>query len=505
MDSLKKLEEISSQNKEIFDKIFKKESLNEAIIQRIKNKPGYLINGNYVYSMGSDGTVAPFVENTWTLPEYSWLVNARFESDYIYFFNKQVQFRGKWYDGSFEGYEFLGGSYFYDGEFKGQIYNSSNKFFQASPDQFFSGLWMNHQDGILGVDLYTAPIDNASSIELAAVPTGWFISIVGDKGEKINFAVVKKIDDKNTDFIFQIYPSLEKLKVEWETIRADYLRQGIIAVRGAFNLLGTKYAIKKIASISVTNEVPGVRISAKNTIDFSADPLLKNFMSYNNIPISVEINSSTQEGKDFVEQFKKDLPRGVFSDVLNKIKNYIAAGTIRGFYSDEFIGLAPIFNNIKGSYGINDKLVPDAEKAMDYLNKFMLYVAGESGNFDTNAPPVITESILKIKDLILGKIKKALKVDKYIRRTELSPKQPIPGKQDSSVDGKTGTEKDNQAAFIAGKQQWTSSQPVTYSQPETSSQSTTYLQQATQSKEEEEKAKAQQNIRAFKKSTPPAK
>jgi hypothetical protein len=474
MDSLKKLEEISSQNKEIFDKIFKKKSLNEAIIQRIKDKPGYLVNGNYVYRMGSDGTIAPFVENTWTLPEYSWVVNARFEADYIYFFNRQVQFRGKWYDGSFEGYEFLGGSYFYDGEFKGQIYNSSNKFFQAQPDQFFSGLWMNHQEGILGVELYTSPIENASSIEFAAIPTGWFISVVGDRGEKLSFSVIKKIDDKDTDFIFQVYPNLEKLKVEWETIRADYIRQGNIAVGSTFNLLGTKHTINRVTSISVTNEVPGVRISAKNTIDFSIDPSLKGFLSYKNIAIPVEINSSSQEGKDFVEQFKKDLPRGVFSDVLKKIQSYIAAGVINGFYSDEFIGLAPLFNNIRGT---KSKLVPDAQKAMDYLNKFMLYVAGEAKDVDTAT--FVQESVIKLKDAITKKIKQALKVDKYIKRTELFQKKQVPGQPDADAYEKVGTEKSNQAAFIAGKQP--------HEQPE------------------EEKAKVQQLVHGVKKSVPPVK
>jgi hypothetical protein len=207
--------------------------------------------------------------------------------------------------------------------------------------------------------------------------------------------------------------------------------------------LGANYQINNVVSIFVSDEIPGVRISVKNSVDFSIDPNLKGFLSYKNIAIPIEVDSSTQEGKDFVEQFKKDLPRGVFSDVLKKIQDYIAAGTITGFSDEEFIGLAPIFNNIRGRKVTNQQV----RDLMSYLNKFMLYVAKESKDIDTAT--LVTESIIKMKDILTKKIKQKLKVDKFIKPI-VQKDDEQPGSKIGTGD-KGGTQKSNQQAFIDSK------------------------------------------------------
>jgi len=410
MDSIKKIEEISSKNNEIFEKIF----LNEAILTRTRDRVyTYAINGNYLYRMGGEGA---YLEATFNRPEFAWLLNAKFKADYIFIKGDQLTFTGDWYSGSFEGYSFATGSNFIGGEFKGERYEAGNKSFKAPPEKYFKGIWENPQDGILGVEMYKEPIENtADGIELAAVPTGWFVTVLGEGGEKLTFRVIKKLDDKDTNFVFQIYPNLQKLQVLWETIRTNYLNNGHIVKGMPFNLLGATYQIGQVDSIFVTNEQPGERVSAKDTVDFSLDPKLKGFLSYKNTAIPIEIDSSSQEGKDFVEQFKKDLPRGVFSDLLKNLAGYISSGIVRGFSDDEFVGLAPIFNNIRGIKVTDNK----ARELMSYLNKFMLYIAGEAADVDTNN--LITESVLKIKTLITNKIKQALKTNTYVPYFQRDP------------------------------------------------------------------------------------
>jgi len=413
MDALKSLEEISLKNEAIFSKFFKKPPASNSYYS-LTNNNGHI---NPIDDMGSDGSIQYNVEGGLKL--FPWLFNATFSAEFIYFKNKKVWFRGRWENGIFEGERFMEGSQFVSGKFKGGIYEAENDGYEAAPDSFLSGTWENYEHGILGRELYTKPIINTEeSVELVSVPTGWFVTLIGEQNAKVTFKIIKKIDDKNTDFIFQIYPNLHSLQIAWETIRANYLNNGYIIKGKSFELLGNQYKINKVNSIVVSNEQPEERISAKNIIDFSVDSNLKNFLSYKKIPISIEVDSSSQIGKDFVEQFKKDLPRGVFSDVLKQMQNYVAAGIITGFVDKDFVGLAPVFNNTIGDKGKNEKIIKD-EKIMDlmlYLNNFMLYIAKESKDIDKSE--LMTESVLKINNVIIKKIKQILKIDKFIKVPE---------------------------------------------------------------------------------------
>jgi hypothetical protein len=407
MDLINKLEKISLRNEGLFNNIFSKKKSSDANYLKDAKPHGYFLGNNYVYGMGSDGHVNPFLQSTWSDGDYDWLINAKFHASYMYFLGDKLKFSGKWNNGSFEGYDFTGDSYFFGGEFRGEKFSVNNNRFQATPNSFFSGKWMDYKNGILGVDLYKDVIvDTMNSIELAAVPTNWYVTVCGN-GRQVTFKVVKKIDDNNTTFTFKMYPDLKQIQVEWENIRRNYLDFGYIIKGRDFTLL-SGYEIYDVDSIVVTNEEPEVKISSINTISFALDPNLKNFLSYKNIPVTIEINSSSQRGKDFVEQFKKDLPKGVFSNVLSKLASYIASGFITGVPDEEFIDLAPIFNNTRGIEIKSENI----RQLMLYLNNFIIYVANEATDFDTNT--VITESVVKTKNVIIEKIKKILKIDTYI-------------------------------------------------------------------------------------------
>ncbi|MFA5067048.1 MAG: hypothetical protein WC466_03285 [Candidatus Izemoplasmatales bacterium] len=412
MDFLGRLNEISKKNKVIFDNIFKKNIIQEKkeyILQKPKRGLGYFVNGNYVYTMGSDGHVNPFSEALWRMRQYIWIVNARFEASLIYFLGEKIRFKGKWANGSFEGYEFMPNSVFLGGEFKGEIYNSLNEYFKVSPVRFISGKWMNPQNGILGVELQEKPVENMNHVELASVPVNWFIKLVGIKdGERksLNFKIIKKLDDKSADFVFQIYPNLEKIEVLWEDIRSQYRQKGGAVVGEKFDLLGEKYYFENIESISIDSSDPHEKISAKNTINFASDNNLKGFLTYQKTPVTFQVNSSSQEGKDFVEKFKLDLSRGEFSKKLSEIRNYIASGIINGFLDEDFVALIPIFNNIKGGKIQNQKIWD----LMDYLNKFVMYVINEASDLDTEK--LISEELLKIKNILTKRLKDFLKIKK---------------------------------------------------------------------------------------------
>lgn len=427
MDSIKKLEEINK----VTEGLFKSAS---GYLTR-NRKGGYFLNNNPVDGMFGDGLFSPV---TWSNPGLAWLINSKFDADFITLVaGNRVKMNGIWNEGTFEGESFAGTfnngtfrgktfsgtfkngifegnsfegtqSVFENGEFRGNIYNAGNVgFFRATPDKYFKGLWINHQNGILGIDLIKEPIENTvENIELAAVPDGWFVTLIGDKGKKLIFKVIKKIDDKSTDFVFEIYPSLAKLKVLWETIRVDYINNGHINKGRQFGLLGQQYLITNITSIVVSNEQPNVIVNAQNTIDFSKDKRLNKFFLYGKNPLKFQVSTNSPDAVEKIQGIQKFIDSGGFYNGLNRLKFLIQNKSIDGYNNEKWEFLKPVFNNVIGIKPATDKKVLEFMKYLNYIISIVTL----------NSKLLLKE--YKTNSIFIGILKKFLETDKYINSSE---------------------------------------------------------------------------------------
>lgn len=451
MDSVKKLEEINATNDGLF------EGLGD-IWGNVKNKVqtvlsnagsrgyltknsngGYFLNGNPVGNMGGDGVENPFEQATWNLPEFEWLMNSKFQATYIRVVevNKQpqIQFQGNWIEGEFKGANFGGtnSTFGEKGKFNGGVCDSPNANFKAPPENFINGRYTDNKNGILGRGIHTTVLNNVQSIELIEVAVGWNVLLQGDKGKKVYFKVVKKLDANSTDFILEYHSappeSNKQIIIKWETIRANYANNGFIKVGASFNLMGSPCELIKVTSISVTNEEPNVPVNlkAKNIIDFSTDKKLK-------IPFKFQVSVNSAEAVKKVQEVQSLVTSGNFYQGLNKLRYYIANGEIDGYNDVKWVFLKPVFNNVEGE---NTLVSDEVKNFMQQLNDIIEIVTLNSR--------ILKES--RAGSLFVDILKKFLKIDKYIGKN--IAKKPIKkSNMSNSKTNSTATPKANQAARL---------------------------------------------------------
>jgi len=376
MDSLEKLNEQKKINEGIFNNIFKKKQQQNKILIEVEN--GYLLNGNFIGAMYGDGYTNPYDEDVWLNPEYKWMLLGNYKAYKISIENKNINFQGIWNDGEFKGKEFLSGNnvFFVGGQFNGKTYAADNLTYKTSPENFINGTFEDYENGILGTKIYENEILNSEeNIELIRVPDNWFVTIKGDRNKILIFKIIKKLNNKDSNFVFKLIPSMDNVSILWETIRNSYEKIGVLK-NGAYFDLFENYVIKNIKSISVTKTIDDFKISSKNVISFALDKNLKNFVTIKKIPISFEVESNSVESKEFVEKFISDLKTGVFYQKLILLKKYIDNGLISGYLS--FIHLSSIFDGKIGQTTKNQKLDNEINNLMQYFDNFMNFLVEET-------------------------------------------------------------------------------------------------------------------------------
>ena len=410
MDSLKKLEEINSVNEGIFSNIFGKKQ-NDKVVADSKNGIGYFLNGNYIKTILGD---FPYDKDLWNerAPALNWLLRGKYEADKIVVENKtEVYFLGKWYEGDFKGKVFSwgAGAEFNGGEFRGQAYKANNSTYKAGAENYYTGTFADYINGILGTNLYTSEInDTENFIELIRVPDNWVITLKGDRNKSLTFRIIKKIDDKNTDFIFELIPSTDKVKILWENIRVNYRNNGIIAKGNAFELFGGENIIQDVKSIIVASKAKEFKMASKSTIDFSLDKRLKGFLqTKNKMPVSFDLISSKPEQKTYIQGFINDLKNGDFYDNLKLLEKYINLGAIDGYL--KYIFMAPIFDNEVGQIK-NKQLESEINELLKYFNDFMYFIVEKAGK-------------IGVKNAIIKSMKKELGIINKVASKSKTPQQ----------------------------------------------------------------------------------
>ena len=417
MDSIEKLYNQIELNEGIFDKLLgkNKQSQETNYLQKAKGA-GYYLNGNYVYSMYGDGRINPLFQNVWKLPKYKWLLDSKFKASVISLSEDGVSFMGKWYEGEFLGYRFSSGNdvLFLGGTFNGKIYDAANHTFKVEPQNYINGLFLDYKNGILGRELYKNNIQNTNSfIEIIRIPDNWVVTIKGDDNKKLSFKVLKKIDDKNTNFVFEIITTNEKKMVNWESIRNNYEKFGYIQKGGNFGLFGKNLFIKNIKSIVLEqtvvsgNGISNSMVGNAGVINFSLDKRLKSFvLAKNNKPFTFQVDTKNAIANNFIEIFQRDLEDGNFYRLLNKFKLQIEYGFVNGFVSAKYIHLASLFNNDKGTI-LEKDIQPEVADILAYFNNFMEFVVEGSSN--NGIKKQIISSMKKFLNLTNGVIKPNIK------------------------------------------------------------------------------------------------
>lgn len=420
IDPLKKLEEQKENYEEAFGNIFRRKYKQVGnFVQRINDGSGYLLNGNRVDKFFTDGSFFPYSDTMWNQKENIWVLNGKFNASTIYIKDKQISIEGEWYSGEFNGYEFYGNhSVFKGGTFHGQIYSAPNKSYQAGADNYYTGIYKDNKDGILGYDNINQEIDNnVTDVELVTIPVGWYVSLEDENGKKKSFQVSKRLDEKNTYFQFISIPNRTTINVAWETIRSDYLNKGFIVKGRPFNLFNVgKFG--NITKIEIKQEMPLI-------VDFSAHDNLKKFLQIANVNVPFVVSPSSAESKKFTTQFLKDIPKsnGVFYKALKDLKTKIENGQVRGH--DGFTYLYPVFNNLPGNK-ITDK---ETIEELKYLNNVIRYIGGDSVKIKAGNKSV------NIQNKLINAIKKYLGIKKNLKSQNDSTDQTSNGKNSTKLNG----------------------------------------------------------------------
>jgi len=351
---------------------------------------GYYINGNYVSTLNSDGSIYLWSDSEWRSPRLAWMLNAKFKAELINVVEGKVQFAGIWEEGDFQGEQIYGiNSKIVGGTFSGEKFLTINSGFKTQPFNFIRGTYRDHEKGILGTLNYTYEMKNTDKpLELIRVPIGWFVEVMDDSGYKLVFQVLKKIDNISTDFIINIkYPIELKIKMSWEEIRSKYNENAIFTVGDPFGLAEHWPSIEfgrlqKVKSVNILREIPII-------INFNRDKNLADFFMLKGVSIPFEINPTGDDAKKFTQKFLIDLGSGKFYSILKEIALKIRLGKIKGY--GQFIHLEPVFNKIEGEQ-IKDKTTIEE---MQYLDNFVRYIADNALRHQDNGHVVITDQLIK--------------------------------------------------------------------------------------------------------------
>ena len=209
----------------------------------------------------------------WSNGAMSWLAKAKFSAKYLSIDLSQEMvdvFVGEWNGGAFRGNIFTdygigriqakeGDSKFRAGIFSGKTLRINYTNWMTSPYNF-AGRKIDHtEEGILGLPNTTSTQEvDHNGIHLIQVPNGYTIEFKTEDDEFINAVrVVKRMDARNTDFVFSDVNTGNQVTVLWDDMRKSfnkfYLKPGkVFNIPGLFETrepIGT-IEIKKSSAVS---------------------------------------------------------------------------------------------------------------------------------------------------------------------------------------------------------------------------------------------------------------
>lgn len=404
MDSIKKLEEISLQSEALFNRVFGHQAPQMKFLKK-NNQGNYFINNNFVYDFGTDGTANPYDEDMWRDVDMKWILepDVKFKASYISIRNRKLDFQGTWESGVFRGAYFSGTRSFFEsgGVFAGGVYDAPNENFKAMETRFVTGKWTDYKNGILGKANYDSESENTSWVALISVPINWVVKLKGDGGKELSIKVLKKIDNINTDFQFQVLEDSKVFTIKWQTIRENYHNSGFFIKSDSFELLGDAYKINRIDQVSLLKG--DYSIKNQDVVDFSKNQNLAKLFSIKGVPLKFKLNVNTSDVQNKIAQLQKSIEDGSLYSELLQIKHFIESGDITGYSDNEFTYLKPVFNNIQGKVIVDKNVLSIMKK----INEIIWLLS-----FNSN---IIKESKNETLSIVVNIFKKILQTNKIAR------------------------------------------------------------------------------------------
>ncbi len=411
MNNIEKLNEQEKKYKKVFSELFgfnrqkkEKPTPQQSVLFSLAHG-GYQLGQNYIDVILADGSNEGyyFTSAFWLKPENAWMLNAKFKANVISVKRNGIHFNGVWESGKFEGVEFLGkASRFVGGEFHGKIYSAPNETYEADPDTYYTGVFKDNENGILGEENYRDEIENTEKIiQLIQVPVGWYVILVDSRNhKKVIFKVLKKIDYINTDIILQTIPDRKKIVIKWEKIRSNYLHNGFIIKKKSYCVVD-EICLSEIQKIYVKKEIPLL-------INFNSDKRLGWLLKLKRTPLTFEVRQLVGNASDFANTFVEDLAKGVFYDILKNIKTKINSGKINGY--GEFDYLFSLFNGNRGKNIQDEKTL----RELEYLDNFINYILDNA-----------VSDTINVKKQVIKSLQAYFGLDKSIQKQQQVPLQNV--------------------------------------------------------------------------------
>lgn len=375
-DSIERSNELKNIQEGIFSKILgkggdKKEEEKEEEKSKYIKKTGddYYLNNNKVYTISNPGGYDIYDDSFWEKPEVSWLISSdvKFYANNIFIRQEgTIDFSGEWYSGEFKGNAFLDVGKKYKSEFKGgyfngKMYASYNLGYQASPQNYIKGAYLDNKNGILGrQDL--SPDKEYNEVELIRVPVNSFLLIETEKREN-SFQILKRLDKESTDFVVLDVNNDKKRTIKWEDIRSSYNENGILRVGGIDTTFGSDtLPIKRLSIISSKENLEDEREKGDFLYTIKFPDL--------NVSSGLEFQVNPSDNNLFLK-FKSDVSDKNFLKKLKDIRLLISRGDIVGY--GPYTSLKPVFEPLGlkgGERAINENITEEKKKKAEDLLKY---------------------------------------------------------------------------------------------------------------------------------------
>ena len=446
----KELNKLNEENKTIFVELFgfnKKQSQSTGSGQVEKIGVGKYRMGKSIIT-GIQGTSDSEILNfDFYNSKLKWLLSCEFEGILGLDIKKEeCSFAGVWKSGIFKGTSFSNSSKssFNGGQFGDETmqprYVPGYETWNVSPSYFYDGTIVNTSGGVLGIKDAVPGIIN-QPINILSIKPGYSILLktrskvpvrgVGGKMQKspvesiYTLTVLKRIDDKNSNFIFKfknIQTNQEVTKtISWKAFRDDKTGQSLIFSDKKESIIFTAFGFTLLDKIFTAEIIEsGVEHSlqfnpnqgAEKTLattqeifDLSKLPYL-NIKKLNNRPSNSPTESSayfytsTTDYKNKYNEVLKYIENGKLASDLSIISAGIKNGIIDGY--GNFKRLSGLFNNIKGVEN-NDKEYQDELIRLDNFFKYfieLIYMPANNGAVDDETQELIIDRLkttLRIK------------------------------------------------------------------------------------------------------------
>jgi len=365
----------------------------------IQKKDGsYELNGNKILKLNIVGVLnyKKFLSDNKDNANLSWLFKSKFYAQELEIDKngRVLDFIGEWLSGDFKGLNFylMPGTEidwdkiaFKGGSFIGGKFGLNYNYWKITPLNFVDGtITKKTNGGILGLKNIGNEIVE-DYVHLIQVPVGKYIFIKLQGSSKIYpIEVIKRLDDKNSDFIFKNHLDNKQSIVKWSTIRENYNKLFIKNGRKSFIIPGVISLSGLIEYIEITDDINKLGKIQKDSIKKSVYNLnLKKIPSiFGDLTSSISSDNVDPSVLPRLNSIISDINNDGGKVFLNHLKNiFDEISLTRHKINRKDVSGIKYINSVMGSI-LNEQLDSDVIESLKYINNFVLYIKKYTENSD---------------------------------------------------------------------------------------------------------------------------